>query len=380
MGDPGLYFVRKWALGYFRSIKNEYDLIRNLPGQKGVDKWMLDNPWAIAIGSAVASYFGGPVGAAFAAGYTTYAQTDGNVDAARKAGTITYLTAAAFSAVGDATMTETYGFDDGTSYTRNLSMSEMTAGQIAGNVAGHALVGCASSAASGGNCGQGALGAGFGAAAGFVPGAENLGTVGKGVWVTAVGGAASQLGGGSFLDGARSAMLGYLFNACDHGQCGSSPEERSLPVGASVEGAVEWTLTGQVAGKLGPLGSYAFGPGLTFDGILPVDFGFVTDYSLPIRAGGSLHFGGLAQVSALSGSMLAMNGTQSMSYSAALGPLSGNFGVGMQTGSGRGNLSGVTLTWSPVLNVGGAVQPQITRTFTIRGVYQWMATRLGGPK
>ena len=73
-----------------------------------------------------------------------------------------------------------------------------------------------------------------------------------------------------------------------------------------------------------------------------------------------------------------MNGTQLMSYSVALGPLSGNFGLGMQPGLKGGNLGGVSLAWSPVLNAGAAAQAQVTRTFTVRGIGDWFKSKLWG--
>ncbi len=96
---------------------------------------MMRNPWAIAIGTAVASVFAGPFGpvvAAYISGYTTYVQTDGNVDAARRGGTVTFVTAAAFYAVGSATQGEG-------AYTdlagNNVAAAGMSTGQIAANIA-----------------------------------------------------------------------------------------------------------------------------------------------------------------------------------------------------------------------------------------------------
>jgi len=78
------------------------------------------------------------------------------------------------------------------------------------NIAGHALVGCASTAAQGGSCGSGALAAGFGAA--VAPTVAGLGDV-RGLVVTSIiGGTASVLGGGKFENGAVTAAFGYMFN------------------------------------------------------------------------------------------------------------------------------------------------------------------------
>jgi hypothetical protein len=80
----------------------------------------------------------------------------------------------------------------------------------AANVAAHAAVGCASSAASGGRCGSGAMGAGFGEFAG--PILPDLGRIGNTVTSAVLGGTGSVLGGGKFANGAITGAYGYLFN------------------------------------------------------------------------------------------------------------------------------------------------------------------------
>ncbi|RTL57719.1 MAG: hypothetical protein EKK46_02675 [Rhodocyclaceae bacterium] len=102
---------------------------------------------------------------------------------------------------------------------------EWEAGTL-GNIAGHAAVGCASSSMSGGDCGSGALSAGFSAwASSKLPTAwaeeERL------VAVTVIGGTSSVIGGGKFENGATTAAFGYLFNALGHsGKFGSVVIER----------------------------------------------------------------------------------------------------------------------------------------------------------
>lgn len=81
-----------------------------------------------------------------------------------------------------------------------------------GNYAGHAAVGCASAAAGGGNCGQGA-------AAGFVGVVATVNT--SNIYVnTAIasvaGGTASVITGGKFANGAVLGAYGYLFNEAVH--------------------------------------------------------------------------------------------------------------------------------------------------------------------
>jgi RHS repeat-associated protein len=343
--DPSGYFL-KWLE---RKLRKEWDrspLFRQIVGL-AVSAWLGPGGganWAFGVTdkigtAAVSGFFGGAV-------------ATGNLEGALTSA----LTAAAFSYVGAGT-------------------EGMTGGT---KIAAHAVTGCFVGEATGGTCGTGALSAAAGKAARIAP--WGSGPEIKFVQAVTAGGVASVLGGGKFGNGAWTAGFGYLFNclATQSGNCGD-PNSNNDVAGKAVHGSTEWTLTGQIAGKAGPLGSYAFGPGISFDGILPTDFGFVTDYSLPIRAGGSVHFGGLVQVSALPGNMLSLNGTQSMSFSAALGPLSGNFGLGMQTGP-KGGFGGASVTWSPVLNVGAAAQAQVTRTFTVRGVVDWFKSKLGGPQ
>jgi hypothetical protein len=86
------------------------------------------------------------------------------------------------------------------------------------NVAGHALVGCVSVAASGGSCESGALSAGVSSAAGpFINNGPGL-NIGSLVANAALGGAAAVAGGGKFDNGAITAAFGYLFNWVFHAE------------------------------------------------------------------------------------------------------------------------------------------------------------------
>jgi hypothetical protein len=113
------------------------------------------------------------------------------------------------NAVGDATTTQGY---------RGDTYGEFVQGSVnvPANVAGHALVGCASSAAGGGSCRSGALSGAFGAAM------SNSGFYVKGNMVVStiqhaiVGGIGSVLGGGKFGNGAVTAAFGYLYNEVRH--------------------------------------------------------------------------------------------------------------------------------------------------------------------
>lgn len=81
----------------------------------------------------------------------------------------------------------------------------------------HAAVGCASAAASGGNCRSQALAGGVGALAGnLLP--KGWSPEAKFVAVTVIGGTTSVIGGGKFADGAVTAAFAYLFNRMAHAE------------------------------------------------------------------------------------------------------------------------------------------------------------------
>jgi RHS repeat-associated protein len=82
------------------------------------------------------------------------------------------------------------------------------------NIAGHALVGCASSVARGSNCGSGALAGAIGPT--VAPGLKGQTFEFRLVANTVMGGAASIAGGGTFANGAVTAAFGYLFNSMWH--------------------------------------------------------------------------------------------------------------------------------------------------------------------
>jgi RHS repeat-associated protein len=147
---------------------------------------------ALCIASVVCAPY-----AAVVAGLTTSfvaGVTSGSLSYALRAGLIAGITAAAFYEVGELT---THNPAFGTS-------------QYFENVAGHALVGCASAVASGGKCGPAALaGAAGSAAAPFVSRDFTTGLVESSV----LGGVASVAGGGKFANGAITGAFGYLFNS-----------------------------------------------------------------------------------------------------------------------------------------------------------------------
>jgi hypothetical protein len=163
---------------------------------------------------AICSPFGGPACAAVAFASTAFVTgvTSGSLGAALKAGMIAGVTAVASYGIG----TFTQGFDipiEGLGKINPL------------NIAAHALVGCASSVASGGSCKSGALAAGISAAAApfidakFPDGLHNPGNLAAGTAISAtIGGLASVAGGGKFANGAVTGAFGYLFNSVTHHQ------------------------------------------------------------------------------------------------------------------------------------------------------------------
>jgi RHS repeat-associated protein len=124
----------------------------------------------------------------------------GNFGQMLKAGVIAGATAFAFYEVGDLTPGAANAMQNPAAY--------------AENVAGHALVGCASPVASGGSCEPGALSGAVTSAAG--PLINNPYSVQSLVANAALGGLASVAGGGKFANGALTGSFGYLFNDLGH--------------------------------------------------------------------------------------------------------------------------------------------------------------------
>ncbi|CAG0960205.1 tRNA3(Ser)-specific nuclease WapA [Burkholderiales bacterium] len=136
-----------------------------------------------------------------AGGFAAGGLSSGNIEGALQGA----LTGAAFGALN-------FGIGDITTGAGNIFGDYATAA----NIALHAVVGCAQSAAAGGSCKGGAASGGFSAAAGAV--GLGGGVVGRAV----VGAMASKLAGGRAGDGAMVAVFDYLFNECAHTRmCGT---------------------------------------------------------------------------------------------------------------------------------------------------------------
>jgi hypothetical protein len=89
--------------------------------------------------------------------------------------------------------------------------SNYAAGSM-GNYTGHAVIGCASSMAQGGNCEQGAAAALVGKWVTNNTSGSGWNDFTSGVAAVVSGGVGSMITGGSFENGAKTAAYGYLFN------------------------------------------------------------------------------------------------------------------------------------------------------------------------
>jgi RHS repeat-associated protein len=159
--------------------------------------------------------------------------TSGNLGLALRAGFIAAATAFAFYEVGQLTGgNPAFGTD-----------------QYFESVAGHALIGCASVAASGGSCESGALSGGITSAAGpFINGQSfNIGSL---VANAALGGAAAVAGGGKFDNGAITGAFGYFFNAVAHMWIGSDAQAQ-LAAYLNAQDPEQWTVGTSYGGLFG---------------------------------------------------------------------------------------------------------------------------------
>jgi RHS repeat-associated protein len=167
-------------------------------------------PVAVAVGfAAAAASTAAGIGAAALSASIVTGLSGGNLGQVLRAGLIAGATAFAFDVVGSATNAAAgQGFDLSAEH---VQPGFDTPGAYAVNVAGHALVGCASSAASGGSCESGALSGGITAAAGPLINGQRFGVAL--VENAVLGGAASVAGGGKFANGAITGAFGYMYNA-----------------------------------------------------------------------------------------------------------------------------------------------------------------------
>ena len=177
------------------------------------------------VGNAL-SAFCGPFAPACAAAWNyEFARAHGaSSSGALKAGLTAAATTYAFqqigsqyNEIGDANL---FDVVDGVQDINNLHYfggNWLTSGQLAGQIASHAVVGGAVSSLNGGKFGHGFFSAGVtkGLTGTYLPGGSNLsaGEIAKGTVISAViGGTASVISGGKFANGARTAVYQYLFN------------------------------------------------------------------------------------------------------------------------------------------------------------------------
>jgi RHS repeat-associated protein len=149
----------------------------------------------------VSGFVGGFVGALIATG---------SLSAALMSGVLGAVTAGLFYGVGS--------LADGFSWTPGT------------RVLAHAAVGCAQGELSGGNCGKGAAAAAVGEAAtrsGFISDSGGRwGSFKAAAEAGAVGGVASAITGGKFVEGFSTAAAGYLFNAASHESAESQGDQQ----------------------------------------------------------------------------------------------------------------------------------------------------------
>jgi hypothetical protein len=170
----------------------------------------------------------------------------GNLGVALRAGLIAGATALASSVVGGATgaIAQELGQD---------------AAQLF-NIGAHALVGCGSSVASGGNCGSGALAAGITSAAG--PAINQLPFEAAVAASSVVGGLASVAGGGKFANGAATGAFAYLVSPASLSRQQSDDPYSALAMddeqklyGKPLQGfPSDYLVIGATGGELGAVG------------------------------------------------------------------------------------------------------------------------------
>jgi hypothetical protein len=183
---------------------------------KAIGKFFQKTFAAIVQVAATALLCSGPL-APVCAGVIAFAVTgvtSGDLGLALRAGVTAAFTAFAMDAVGTATLGQGHPMPD------FLSPAHLR------NIAGHALVGCASAVMGGAKCGPGALSAAAGSFAG--PVLKGLGAQRNLVAHAVVGGVVSVAAGGNFANGAVTAAFGYLFNECGgaSSHCFGVPKER----------------------------------------------------------------------------------------------------------------------------------------------------------
>ena len=224
-----------WLSGFFKSVGNFFTSVGNLISQS----WRAIAQIAITV---ALTPFVGPFVAAFASAAVVTGLSGGNIGQMLRAGAIAAITAIAFYGVGEITNAAA-GYTPTGDMPTHFQPTLATPGALAVNVGGHALVGCASSVASGGSCQSGALAGGVSAAGGAFTGGLN--GAGKLVASSVLGGLGSVAGGGKFANGAITGAFGYMFNSAA-AMCVLGP----VPclAGLTITGAQIWAGAAAVGG------------------------------------------------------------------------------------------------------------------------------------
>jgi len=185
-----------WLSGFFNAIGNFFSGI-----VRSITNFLVNNTIARAILQIGLNVLLGPVGAAIGAAIVA-GLAGGNLGQILKAGLIAGVTAFAFQGIGPAP-----------------SFAAVAAKPVGfgAYIGESALVGCASSAASGGSCKSGALAAAVGAGLSrvttslFPNAASDIGQRVEGtIFQATAGGLASVAGGGKFANGAITGAFQYL--------------------------------------------------------------------------------------------------------------------------------------------------------------------------
>jgi RHS repeat-associated protein len=219
--DPSGYFFKK-LLSASMKISGSGHLLRAIASNKYLN--FIATVAACSIGpQACAAY-------SFA---STFAVT-GSLNASIKNGAIAYASAKAFEGIGeyfntagaDNALAARHGVISGDTL-HSFGGNYLTSGQIAGQIASHAVTGGVISTLSGGKFGHGFFAAGVtkGAGGAWLPGGARLssGQIAGGTVVSAIiGGTASVISGGKFANGANTGAFQYLFNQAGR-SCGGRP-------------------------------------------------------------------------------------------------------------------------------------------------------------
>jgi RHS repeat-associated protein len=209
-----------WLSGFFHSVSHFFTSVGNFIKNNAIVRALVQIgitailtavlPPALFAGLGTFAAAAAGASAAFIGSAVVTGISGGNLSQTLRAGLIAGVTAFAFFEVGDAT-NAIAGYNPTAGQPLHFQPDFSTPDAYAFNVAGHALVGCASSAASGGSCESGALSGAVTAGAGPLINGQKFAVAL--VENAVLGGVASVAGGGKFANGAITGAFGYLFNS-----------------------------------------------------------------------------------------------------------------------------------------------------------------------